>query len=418
MKNLTPAVLNHDVYWAIEPRAAESLLAQIGAVDAETHRAQFQADREARIAQLGEARENKPYQMYGSTAIIDYSGPMTKKGSSFGGGGTTEMRSMIRKAANDADVRSILLIWDSPGGSVSGTDDLAADIEAASRKKQVVSYIEDQCCSAALWCAVQASAVYANSETACIGSIGVFSYAVDMSQYAEDMGIKVHLLTTGKFKGAGAVDGVPITEEQLAEMQSAVDKLGDSFIGAVSRGRDMSRADVEDLADGRVWWGSEAVKVGLIDAVMPMDDVLLSLNPAAKGRGARAEADTTISASADSPAPTAGTQLRTDLKTALTAGVEAVAAMHLATTRAGAIKGIREKQGRAYSPQTLEMVRELSSLAIEVSAQATALLTECEALGHDTPVADAPAVPDPAEAEAIAALKAARDKAAAVLAAR
>src|SRR5690606_31819803 len=129
-------------------------------------------------------------------------GAMTKQGSSFGGASTVRTRRAIRSAAADKSVSAIMLLIDSPGGSVSGTSDLADDVANAKKKKPVYAYIEDTCCSAAYWVASQCSAIYANP-TAIVGSIGTYMVVADYSRMAENAGVKVHCISTGKYKGAG-----------------------------------------------------------------------------------------------------------------------------------------------------------------------------------------------------------------------
>lgn len=399
-KNLQLRALSHGLFWAMPKAKAEFMIMQLGLVDGSAHDAEYQAAVAARG--MADSAEQKPYDMYGSTAIITMTGVMTRAGSSFGDGSTVEMRRQIRKAIADADVRTILLSWDSPGGSVDGLEELADDIAMARTKKPVYSFFTE-CCSAAMWCAVQADAVYC-TRTAYGGSLGVFSYAVDMSRYAESEGIKVTLYTTGKHKGVG-VPGVPITDEQHAENQRVVDIYGQHFREAVSRGRDMSMDDVEEIFDGRCWVGQELVSVGLVDSITSLDDLLLSLNAAkAKGsvkRAASAEAvhpDNDL-ASDESPAPIAGT-LKAALDLALTAGVEASEAATVAMTRAKDVASIRKGQSRSFSAERLAQLRDLAEVTHTLNAHVAGLLQECEALGHDTPVAetapDEPSAPDPA----------------------
>lgn len=353
--NLQSEVLSHAKYWAIEPGAAEMLVAQLGLVNPAVHRENYEAIKasggQAEDVQasriVGDYRESKPYKMYGSTAIISVSGPMTKKGSSFGTGGTIDTRDLVRKATSDGDVKSILMIWDSPGGSVSGTELLANDIAMASKKKEVISFIDDMCCSAALWCAVQANSVYANA-TAMIGSIGVFSYAIDMSKYAENLGIKVHLLSTGKYKGAGAIDGVPIDEDQLAEMQQTVDVYGDHFISALATGRNMTRAAAEELADGRTWIGKAAQSIGLIDGISTIDDILVSLQQAkGKSKAVAAEGQNDF---VSEQSPLAGETLEQTLDSVL-------AAVERGNTRANSVRNMRAKEGRLLGADRVRQLR-------------------------------------------------------------
>lgn len=270
--SLVPVALAHDPYWAIEERSARQLLAHLRATDALAHRSEFEAAGGGRgtMAQDG-------YDVLDGVAIVSIVGPMTKAPTSFSSSCSTVLvRRQVRAAASNPDVKAILLRIDSPGGSVSGTDDLAQDVAAAKQKKPVYAYAEDDCCSAAYWVASQATKVFA-SRTARVGSIGVYTTVTDWSRMYENAGVKVHLLSTGTLKGAGA-DGVAVSKEQLAEWQSVVDEFNGHFLGAVGKGRKMSRAKAEALADGRVWIGEKAVEAGLVDEVASFDAVFASLS--------------------------------------------------------------------------------------------------------------------------------------------
>lgn len=220
-----------------------------------------------------------PYDMIGSVAVIQQRGMMLKYGSSMSDGTPTLLtRRAVNLAAADSNVASIMLVIDSPGGSCSGTGDLADAISAAAKIKPVCAFIEDLGCSAAYWIASQATRIVANRH-AFVGSIGVYAVVEDSSRAYDNAGIKAHLITTGKNKGAGA-DGVPITDEQLAEWQSEVNSINSIFLASVLAGRKgMTAAKLNEIADGRVFLAAEALSLGLIDQIGTFDDALSSLTP-------------------------------------------------------------------------------------------------------------------------------------------
>lgn len=204
------------------------------------------------------------------TALVHITGTLTKYGSGWlGVPGTTAYRSMLRALARDAQTKRIVMLFDSPGGSVAGVDDLAEEVRLAARKKPVIAYCEDLCASAAYWVASQAREVYAN-RSALVGSIGVYSIVYDDSQAAADAGVKVHLIKSAEFKGAGE-PGVPVTDEQLADWQRIIDDTHSQFVAAVMR----ARPGVDSKSfDGRVHHAAQARKLGLIDGVKGLDEVL------------------------------------------------------------------------------------------------------------------------------------------------
>lgn len=235
-----------------------------------------------RAAQARAGGSSKPV-VQGQVAVVGLHGTLMKHVSSMDDGtSTVAARRQIRAAADDPEVSGILLHIDSPGGTVSGTKDLADDIAAAAKRKPVYAYIEDLGASAAYWLASQATKVFAGP-TALVGSIGTYGVVYDLSAMAAMQGIKVHVVRAGSFKGAGE-PGTPVTHEQLAELQHRVNELNDFFIRGVAEGRRMSLARVRDLADGRVHIAADAAQMGLIDSVQSLDDTFNQLSQASYKR--------------------------------------------------------------------------------------------------------------------------------------
>lgn len=264
--------------WSIEEAAGRALFEHVQRTDLKLHVQQTLS-----AAPISEATGLPLYIVDQGVALIELSGTIMKHASSFGGASTVEARRALRAALNDQSVSAIMLLIDSPGGTVSGTGDLADDVHAANQKKPVYAYIEDLGASAAYQIASQADKVFVNASGA-VGSIGVFSVVRDLSGMAEEMRIKVHVIKAGEFKAIG-VPGTPITDQQLAEMQRTVNAYYGAFVDAVARGRRMDRAKVEALADGRVHIGKAAVELGLADAVATFDQALADLRQRASARG-------------------------------------------------------------------------------------------------------------------------------------
>ena len=240
-----------------------------------------------------DVRRGPGYAVQDGVAVIDIIGPMSKVGASkFGETSTVDARRALRAAAADESVRSILLRIDSPGGHVAGTADLADEVLKVGASKPVDAYIEDMGASAAYWVASQARTITAN-RLAQVGSIGAFTVLEDSSKAAADAGVDVKVIQTGPNKAIG-VPGAPITPEQVAIVQAEVDAYGQAFFAAVSSGRGIKGAALTAVTDGSVWMAPEAKRLGLIDAVRTMDEVMGSLaqgrSPAPRPRRAAAEA--------------------------------------------------------------------------------------------------------------------------------
>lgn len=261
----TKCASHHFGPWAIEPEWFKSAVAS---VQSGIMRAEGQSEQ----PQDGEAAR---YENRNGTAFISIAGPMMKIRSKFGGTSTVDARNAIRKAAEDPSVESIMLVIDSPGGTVAGTDALAADVREANRKKPVHAHIEDMGASAAYWIASQARRVTA-SPTSLVGSLGARMSVIDSSSYFAKNGVKVHEIASGEFKGAGA-DGTEVTDRQLAYFQGLIDEAASHFKGAVQFGRGFTAAEADALFDGKVHDAAKANELGLIDSVSTLDAAMAAL---------------------------------------------------------------------------------------------------------------------------------------------
>lgn len=178
---------------------------------------------------------------------------------------TEATREMLGAALDSDRVESIVLDIDSPGGTVDGTSALAGDVFAMRGLKPIVARVDDLMASAALWVGAQADRIEIG-HSAKIGSIGTVAVVDDSSRQFEKKGIKVHVISSGEMKGAGA-EGAPITDAQIADIQRNIDSMTSLFVKAVARGRGMSVDAVDKIATGQVWIGAEAVDLGLADSV-------------------------------------------------------------------------------------------------------------------------------------------------------
>lgn len=221
-------------------------------------------------------------------AVIPLIGMMTKYGSSLGDGfSTVAARRAIRNAAQDATVRGLVLLIDSPGGTSRGVGDLAGEVRSAAAVKPVTAFIEDMGASGAYYVASQATRVAA-PKTAMIGSIGTYMVVADYTQAYAKSGVTVHVVRAGEFKGAG-YPGDAVTPGQLAEFQREVEMVNAQFLAAVSSGRRMSAAQMQAVATGQVWDAPQAMALGLVDAVETFEDTLaatLAASPSGTVRAA------------------------------------------------------------------------------------------------------------------------------------
>ena len=196
-------------------------------------------------------------------AVIDIVDHITKGDSKFGGTSSVRTRRAIQEANADEQVRGILLYVDSPGGTAAGVSELATAVRDSG--KPVHAFIDDLGASAAYWVASQAARISTNAAGE-IGSIGTYAVAYDESGAYDEAGIKVHLISTGPFKGAFA-DGVPVTDEHLAYLRERVAAVNTLFQAAVKTGRNFDAAGLKTVSDGRVFGAKEAKRLGLVDGI-------------------------------------------------------------------------------------------------------------------------------------------------------
>jgi signal peptide peptidase SppA len=208
-------------------------------------------------------------------AVVRILGPMMKGQSWWGGTSTIQTRRDLRAATADPSVSGILLAIDSPGGTVAGTADLAADVKAARRKKPVFAHIDDMAASAAYWIASQADQVWANQPTADVGNIGTVGTVIDESRALEAKGVKVHVIATGPLKRVGM--GTPISDEQLAYLQAIVDENQSHFDAAVRAGRGLMAEHMKEVRSGAIYTATRAKELKLIDGIRPMEQTLAAL---------------------------------------------------------------------------------------------------------------------------------------------
>lgn len=243
----------------------------------------FAAVRAGIFPLLDEELEHRPLYEVGpdGVAVVEIVGHLIKGDSKWGGTNSVRTRQAIRKADADESVRGIILYVDSPGGTVAGTDELATAVRNTA--KPVHAYIDDLGASAAYWVASQAQRIAANP-TGEIGSIGTLAVAEDTSGTAAMEGVKVHVISTGPYKGA-FVDGAPITGEHLEYLGARVEDADSYFQAAVKAGRGFDAAGLKAVSDGRVFGAKDAKRLGLIDGIESQEEARARLAAKVRPKG-------------------------------------------------------------------------------------------------------------------------------------
>jgi protease-4 len=183
--------------------------------------------------------------------------------------GGTRFSRELRRLRNDANVKAIVLRVNSPGGTASASEAILREIRLAKQTKPVVVSMGTYAASGGYWISSYGDRIFAEPTTV-TGSIGVFGIQFDAKKLFNDFGLTFDSVKTGKFADALTITR-PKTPEEMAVFQRMVDWAYGEFISKVSDGRKLKRAFVEEIAQGRVWSGIEAKKIGLVDEIGGLD---------------------------------------------------------------------------------------------------------------------------------------------------
>ncbi|RAI44713.1 S49 family peptidase [Rhodoplanes roseus] len=180
---------------------------------------------------------------------------------------------MFQAALRDEGVKAIVLDVDSPGGAVSGADELSTMIHAARGPKPIVAQVDATAASAAYWIASAADEMVV-TPTGSVGSIGVFGVHDDVSAAMERMGVRKTLISAGRYKTDGN-PYQPLGDDARSRIQARVDAAYGMFVKAVARNRGVSQAAVrEGFGQGDMVLAEPAVAEGMADRIGTMEDTL------------------------------------------------------------------------------------------------------------------------------------------------
>ncbi|KPM32479.1 Protease IV [Croceitalea dokdonensis DOKDO 023] len=178
----------------------------------------------------------------------------------------------LKKAREDDKVKAIVLRVNSPGGSALTSDIIWREIELTKKTKPVIVSFGNVAASGGYYIAAGADKIFAEPTTI-TGSIGVFGTIPNMNQLAADIGINAEQVGTN----ANSVDYSlfePMTDAFRAQIKEGIENVYDTFVSRVAEGRNMSKEAVNQIAQGRVWSGVDAVNNGLVDELGSLDDAI------------------------------------------------------------------------------------------------------------------------------------------------
>lgn len=228
-------------------------------------------------ARIPQKTEREVARKVGRVALIPVRGVIANRMSMMGeiSGGTSNeaLASAFQAAVRDEDVKAIVFDHDTPGGAVSGTDEVSSMIFAARGSKPIVAHVNATSASAGYWLASAADEVVI-TPSGSVGSIGIFGVHDDVSQALEKVGVKKTLISAGKFKTAGN-PYAPLDDETRARMQARVDASYERFVATVARNRRVAVSKVRDgFGQGDMVDAEAAVAEGMADRVATLDETL------------------------------------------------------------------------------------------------------------------------------------------------
>ena len=204
--------------------------------------------------------------IYADGNIVDGSDNMQVAGDRFA--------RIIADVRKDTTVKAVVLRVNSPGGSVLAAEKIKAEVDLLQERVPVIASFGNYAASGGYWISACCDKIYTDATTL-TGSIGVFSIIPDFSGTLNKK-LHVNVTPVNSNKHADMYNCLrPLTKAETAYMQTTVESVYQRFTSIVAEGRDMTIEQVENLAQGRVWTGAEAVENGLADEIGNIEDALL-----------------------------------------------------------------------------------------------------------------------------------------------
>ena len=180
---------------------------------------------------------------------------------------------IISSVRADSTVKAVVLRVASPGGSVAASEKIRTEIDLLRKVKPVIASYGNYAASGGYWISNSCDKIFSDKSTL-TGSIGVFSMIPDFSGTAEKV-FHVGVTNVGSSRHSDMYSLTrPLDAEETAYMQRSVDDIYEAFLENVSAGRGMDKAEIDEIAQGRVWTGSDALKIGLVDEIGTLADAV------------------------------------------------------------------------------------------------------------------------------------------------
>ena len=218
------------------------------------------------------AKVNRNYRAKEKIAVIYADGEIVMDDKGNGSIGNNFARE-IAKARQDSSVKAVVFRVNSPGGSVQASAAIEREIELLKACKPVVASYGGYAASGGYWISCGSDHVFSDASTL-TGSIGVFGLIPSFGK-ALKKNVHLNVFEVATHKHGSMASGMnPLDPEEEAAMQENIDSTYEDFISRVARGRNLSVEAVDEIAQGRVWAGGDAIKIGLVDEIGGLKDAI------------------------------------------------------------------------------------------------------------------------------------------------
>jgi len=205
-------------------------------------------------------------------AVLYASGPITS-GDGYTGIQSEVYKKAIRELTNDDDVKAVVFRINSPGGSADAAEEILFELKQLHRKKPIIVSFGDVAASGGYYIAMESDSIFASPNTI-TGSIGVLGMIPSAKKLMNNVGITTDYVNTNQNSDFLGTIFQPMSDTGLKTMTEMTEGVYKMFVGHVMEGRNMTFEQVDAIGGGRVWSGTQALKIGLIDSFGTLDDAI------------------------------------------------------------------------------------------------------------------------------------------------
>ncbi len=218
-------------------------------------------------------KKNQIAVLYAEGDIVDGDGGPTQVGGD-------RIARELRKIRENDDVKAVVLRVNSPGGSATAAEVIGREVALTAKNKPVIVSMGNLAASGGYWISMGSNKIFAEASTI-TGSIGVFGMLFNVEKLAANNGVTWDVVKTARFADSKTISR-PKTPQELANIQRVVDRIYDRFITKVADSRKLPKNKVQEIAQGRVWSGTAAKQLGLVDEIGGLEDAIKAAAKQAK----------------------------------------------------------------------------------------------------------------------------------------